>query len=268
MRPAAPGPADEEAAIAAAETLLADPDHRDHPLRAALADLLAVHRAQQERVERLVRISDGYHSLSRTHSSNLTEKFERQVRRLEKLARISDLYQSNLRELTEALRETSLKDPLTELGNRRYLMDRLKEETERARRKDSPLCIALLDVDHFKQINDRHGHDTGDQALCRIAAAIRANVREYDTIGRWGGEEFLLLFPDTGEAEATLTVERVREAIAAIDLDLGHAPPLGLTASIGLTRQRSGETYSATVNRADDALLSAKQLGRNRSVVL
>ncbi|MBC9071003.1 GGDEF domain-containing protein [Thauera sp. CAU 1555] len=261
-------PADrsEQALLAELDALLADPALQDNPLHAPLDRLLALYRQQNERVERLVRISDGYHGLSRNQSSNLADKFERQVRRLEKLARISDLYQNNLRELTEALREASLKDPLTDLGNRRYLMDRLKEETVRARRKNVPLCVAVLDVDHFKRVNDTWGHEAGDETLRRISEVLRSSVREYDTVGRWGGEEFLLLFPETGLEEALNTAERVRQSISEIRIERPDGP-IQLTASLGLAQQLAGESASATVSRADNALLSAKRKGRDRTVI-
>ena len=248
------------------DALLADPAQQHNPLHAPLTRLLAHYREQHERIERLVRISDGYHDLSRRQSRNLHDKFERQVRRLEKLTRISDLYQSNLRELTEALREASLKDPLTDLGNRRYLMERLKEETERCRRKEAPLCVAILDVDHFKRINDGWGHDAGDEALRQISEVLRHSLRQYDAVGRWGGEEFLLLLPDTTLEDALQTAERVREANAGLVIE--H--PVGsirLTASLGLANQQMGDTVSSTISRADNALLQAKRSGRNRTAV-
>ncbi|THF65538.1 GGDEF domain-containing protein [Pseudothauera nasutitermitis] len=260
---------EEDALLRELDTLLADPAHAADPLRAPLAELLALYRQQHERIERLVRISDGYHGMSRLHSDSLADKFDRQVRRLEKLARISDMYQSNLRELTEALREASFKDPLTELGNRRYLMERLREEYERSRRKELPLCVAILDVDHFKRINDAHGHDVGDEALRRVADALRHAIRQYDTVGRWGGEEFLILFPETRIDEALHTAERVRTAIGAIHIespDGGTTFPL--SASLGITERQPDEAVLLAVTRADNALLAAKRAGRDRSVVL
>lgn len=262
----AQAPDQEEAFLAELDALLADPAQQHNPLHAPLAHLLALYRVQNERIERLVRISDGYHDLSRRQSRNLHDKFERQVRRLEKLTRISDLYQNNLRELTEALREASLKDPLTDLGNRRYLMERLKEETERCRRKDAPLCVAILDIDHFKRINDGWGHETGDEALRQVAEVLRNSVRQYDAVGRWGGEEFLLIFSETTLDNALQMAERIRQTIEQLVIE--H--PIGtihLTASLGLTLQYSDDNVSTTISRADNALLTAKRSGRNRTVV-
>lgn len=245
------------------ESLLDDPAQQDNPLRAPLASLLAHSEWQRERLERVVRISDGFQHVTRGEKQSLSEQYDRQLRRLEKLARISDRYQNSLREMSEALREAALHDTLTGLGNRRFLMERLKDETERASRKGLPYAVGILDVDHFKLINDRFGHEAGDQALCLIANAIRDALREYDQCGRWGGEEFLILLPDTSLAFAVQVAERVRLAIrnASFDFLEGRA---SVTASIGITVYQPGEPYSAAINRADGALLIAKEIGRDR----
>ncbi len=257
---------DEAALLDEIGALLADPSHEGNPLRPVLQRLHDLHRQQSERLERLVRISDGYHGLARHDSNTLADKVEREMYRLRKLARISDLYQRNLRDLTETLRDASLKDPLTGLGNRRYLMNRLKEESARALRTQMSLCIAILDVDHFKLINDNHGHDIGDRALCSIAAEFDHTLRDYDTVGRWGGEEFLILLPDTTLDSGLKIAERIRTRIAELRIeDTQHpeADPVALTASIGLSVFGENEPISAAVARADNALLSAKRAGRN-----
>ncbi len=249
------------------QSLLDDPSHQDNPLQPALQQLFIFSKNQQERLARLVRISDGYHAISRHQSLSLSEQYDKQLRRLEKLARISDRYQNSLRELSEALKETALHDPLTGLGNRRFLMERLREETERANRKNTPYGLAILDVDRFKSINDRYGHEAGDKALCAISEAIQNSLREYDICGRWGGEEFLILLPDTPLEHGLQVIERVRLNIDALQVQLqdNESPPL--SASLGLTLYRSGETFSDTINRADHALLEAKDTGRNRTVI-
>ena len=151
--------------LACIEALLAEPAHQSNALREPLARLLAYSEEQKRRMERLIKISDRY--------------------------------QNSLYEMSEALRGFSLHDQLTGLGNRRFLIDRLNEETERANRKNGQYSLAILDVDFFKQVNDRFGYDVGDEVLCRIARAIEEGLREYDHCGRWGGEEFLILLPDT-----------------------------------------------------------------------
>lgn len=253
-------PADQDV-IAQVEAILADPRHRDDPLRSVLERLFVHSQGQRQRLERLVRISDGYHSLSRDQNQSLERQYDRQLHRLEKLARISDRYQNSLREMSEALREASLRDPLTELGNRRFLMERLDEETERANRKASSYVIGILDVDYFKTINDRFGHETGDRALFEIASAIRRPIREYDLCGRWGGEEFLILLPETTLEQGRETAERIAQAVRDIRLE---GLDVGITVSIGLSAYRLGETHAAALNRADAALLAAKSAGRDR----
>lgn len=248
--------------LARVEAALADDGWRAHPLSALLAELKGHCDEQAARLARLVRISDGYHQVSRNRSLSLAQQYDKQLRRLEKLARISDRYQNSLREMSEALREAALHDPLTGLGNRRYLMERLKEETERAQRRAEPYSIAILDVDHFKRINDRYGHDAGDRALCEVADAIRRGVREYDLCGRWGGEEFLIMLPAIPCGQAAQVIERVRANIEAIRLAVPGPVP-ALSASFGLTEYRPGEGCSDALNRADTALLRAKAAGRN-----
>lgn len=244
------------------ETLLADPAHHENPLRAALTELFRRYEGQRERLQRLVHISDGYHSISREHNERLSQRYDRQSRYIARLVRISDRYQNNLRELSESLREASLHDPLTGLGNRRFLLERLKTENERARRRKSPYSVVILDADHFKLINDRFGHEAGDSVLCEIAEAIASSLREYDHCGRWGGEEFLILLPETGGEEAHQVAERVRRAIEAI-IPV-KAQGSSISASLGIATWHPDESHSETINRADTALLRAKALGRNR----
>ena len=258
----AAGVDDSDELEAQVEALLADPVHHDNPLREPLAELFRHYEGQRERLERLVRISDGYHSISRERSESLSQRYDRQLRHLEKLTRISDRYQNSLRELSESLREASLHDPLTGLGNRRFLMERLKAENERARRRKSPYSVVILDADHFKLVNDHFGHEAGDSVLCEIAEALAGSLREYDHCGRWGGEEFLAIFPETGTEEALQVAERIRLAIHAIEP--AKAKGAKVSASLGVSTWQADESYSETINRADIALLRAKELGRNR----
>lgn len=247
--------------LAEITALLADPAQAENPLRAPLGALLELCNSQRQRLERLIRISDGYHSLTMHHNQSLAEQYDRQLRRLDKLARISDRYQNSLREMSESLKVASLRDPLTGMGNRRFLMERLSEETERASRSTHPYTIGILDIDYFKSVNDLYGHDIGDQVLCQIGHCIEDTVREYDLCGRWGGEEFLIILPETPLSLALEVAERVRSHIAQLHHDRLSKT---VTASLGLSQYRPGESYSAAINRADNALLQAKKLGRNR----
>lgn len=248
------------------EALLADPAYKENPLRYPLQDLYAEFRSLIHQIDRVVHISDQYQNVSREEKLSLTGRCQKQLRQLEKLARISDRYQSMMRELNEALKEASTKDALTGIGNRRMLMENLKSEVGRAERMERPLTIALADVDRFKNVNDSHGHETGDRALVEIARAIKSNVRDYDLCGRWGGEEFMVIMPEIEAAEGALVVERMRNAIANLGIKAGDAT-LSLSASFGIAQRLPGESISDTLKRADDALFAAKRAGRNRHEV-
>jgi diguanylate cyclase (GGDEF)-like protein len=243
------------------QALLANSAHQNNPLREPQAQLLDFNLAHQAQLVRLIKISDGYQHVTHHRHVSLAQQYDKQLRRLEKLTRISDRYQNSLRELSESLKEASLHDPLTGLGNRRFLMDRLAQETERATRKSSPYVLGILDVDYFKTVNDRFGHEAGDSALCAIARAIEAALREYDVCGRWGGEEFLIMLPETPLDFALQIAQRVLHDIKHIQFDFLTT---GISASLGLTVYRPGERFSEALNRADAALSRAKSAGRDR----
>jgi diguanylate cyclase (GGDEF)-like protein len=162
------------------------------------------------------------------------------------------------------LRILAMTDELTRLSNRRAFFELAREKLAASQRSGIPLALLALDIDHFKRINDTHGHETGDRVLQRVANAARAAVRKGDAVGRTGGEEFLALLPDAGPDEAGEIAERLRAAVAAIDVsDL--APDLRVTVSVGLAARRPNETaIDALARRADEALYRAKERGRNR----
>lgn len=248
------------------ESLLSDPQHFGHPLREALARLQQQNLDQLSRLERIARISDGYQSLAREQNLSLSERYHRQLRQLEKVARISDRYQDMLRDLNQALRDASQRDVLTGLANRRLLMERLREEEMRSQRSGRPFVLVLLDVDHFKQVNDTWGHEVGDRALSAIAGVLHASVRGGDLCGRWGGEEFLLLLVDTQLDGAVLLVDRLREGLRHLQVSVGNEQ-VPITASFGVAEFLDGESYSQTLCRADAALFQAKRSGRDRCVL-
>lgn len=243
--------------------LLDDPDERNNPMREVLEELLERSEQQRSRLEKLLRISDGYHDISRHKNLDLIKEYDRQIVRLEKLARISDRYQSRLLELNQELKELSLRDPLTGIGNRRFMRDRLDEEAARAGRNGSSLALAIMDVDHFKRVNDRLGHDAGDHVLCGVTDIVSEGLRDYDIFARWGGEEFLIVFPQSDIEVARGVCERLRLAIEKPTIVLDGAV-IEVTASFGVTEFCSGEDPSETISRADVALRRAKDSGRNR----
>jgi len=174
---------------------------------------------------------------------------------------------AQIRHAQLALQEASITDELTGLRNRRYLMRRYHEEFERARRLRSPLGFFMMDLDHFKGINDSCGHPFGDLVLKSVARAIADTVREYDIAGRYGGEEFAVIVSETSEEDTMLLAERIRETIAA--LHIGDAQTCTrITVSIGVATLVAGDTPEKLMKRADDALYQAKHEGRNRTARL
>ncbi len=158
-------------------------------------------------------------------------------------------------------------DALTGLTNRHRIMLRLDEEFERSIRQNSPLCVATIDIDNFKQINDTHGHPFGDEVLKEVAKRMQHSIRRYDIIGRIGGEEFLVIFPGTGTAETQTVAERLRESVEAARLACGSGDVrVTISGGIALVKPEDNSVESI-LKRADAALYEAKRSGRNRIVV-
>jgi diguanylate cyclase (GGDEF)-like protein len=164
----------------------------------------------------------------------------------------------------QQLEYLALHDGLTSLLNRRALHDHAEAELSRAARNTTPFSVIMLDIDHFKSVNDRFGHAAGDAALRLVASTLTQQVRAYDVVGRWGGEEFLILLPNTALTEARTVAERVREAIEAARLSLAAGGEVQLTASLGVATLSGATTVTDLTQQADTALYRAKQLGRNR----
>ncbi|WP_373190417.1 GGDEF domain-containing protein [Halomonas sp.] len=164
----------------------------------------------------------------------------------------------------QRLRRLSDTDDLTGLANRRKLMQRLDEEISLSNRHALPLSLMMLDLDHFKSINDTWGHLKGDHVLERVAAHCRDMLREEDLAARLGGEEFALLLPLTAETHCQQLAERLRERIANHDFGIG---PGEITVSIGIAEHRIGDTRETLIQRADDSLYAAKRRGRNQVMV-
>jgi diguanylate cyclase (GGDEF)-like protein len=166
-------------------------------------------------------------------------------------------------EKTRELKELATRDELTRVHNRRHMGELLARQQAQHARNGLPMCIALLDIDLFKSINDRFGHATGDAVLIRFATVAGQTLRAVDLLGRWGGEEFLVALPQTSLEQGELALNRIGEALAESDFtDLGC--DLRLTFSGGLVLLGSGETISAAIERADQAMYRAKATGRNR----
>ncbi|HEY1955379.1 MAG TPA: sensor domain-containing diguanylate cyclase [Polyangiaceae bacterium] len=165
------------------------------------------------------------------------------------------------------LRRLAMTDDLTLAYNQRYLSPRVNEEIERARRSGQPLSVQLLDLDHFKNVNDQHGHEVGDMVLRLFADRVRSSVRRVDVFIRRGGEEFLLLMPATALEQARSTAERIRRNLGNSDLDVGGGKQVRQTVSIGVACWDFKESPEALQRRADVAMYAAKEQGRDRVVV-
>ena len=174
------------------------------------------------------------------------------------------MLQDALKRSNQLLLDLSNTDPLTGIFNRRYFMDALEKEFLRAHRKHTPLILALMDIDHFKRINDKFGHPQGDQVLISQAAVIQRELRRYDIIARYGGEEFILLLPETAYDEGLAVVERLRTAVENMRLP-APLDVLTITASLGISiypAERITSVYDL-IHEADAALYRAKAGGRN-----
>jgi diguanylate cyclase (GGDEF)-like protein/PAS domain S-box-containing protein len=165
------------------------------------------------------------------------------------------------------LEQQSITDGLTGLHNRRFLFERLEQEVDRHRRSGLVLSLLVLDIDHFKQINDTHGHPTGDRAICAVADAIRRVTRATDVTARIGGEEFAVIAVDSHPEGPGRLAERLRGAIADIRLDPPLRPGMRLTASIGVAQCRHGSSDAERLfSEADRRLYTAKNQGRDRVI--
>lgn len=164
--------------------------------------------------------------------------------------------------LRKELEQAASRDHLTGLWNRRQFLHLLDNARAQKRRYDVDYSLMLLDADHFKSVNDRYGHDAGDEVLVLLARALEARVRETDTVCRWGGEEFIVLLPQTDLENAALLAESLRRSVEQIRVP--HLPPV--TVSIGVAQHCASETGDSLIKRADEALYQAKAAGRNRVV--
>ena len=165
--------------------------------------------------------------------------------------------------LYRAALQTALRDPLTETGNRIAMNQALQREIDLARRNLQPLSVLMLDIDHFKRINDSHGHITGDEVLKAVAGALKNSLRNIDMVFRYGGEEFMVLLSNTNREAAAMVGERLRMAVLGLQY-LVEGRAIDLTISIGCATLLAGESVDSLQRRADNALYVSKRKGRNR----
>ena len=164
----------------------------------------------------------------------------------------------------EELERLARFDSLTGLYNRRTVLGLLGDQMKHARRYDETLAVLMVDIDHFKKVNDRHGHLVGDRVLEAVASVLSQSVREVDAVGRYGGEEFLATLPKADTSAARIVGERMRRAVEAAGMTAHDGTVFHVTVSVGISGYRAGEDHLEFIGRADDALYSAKRNGRNR----
>ncbi len=218
--------------------------------------LLTARRRMQEVVEGLDAGADDY--LTKPfHPSELRA-------RLRAAQRILDLHHK-LFESHRELAHLATHDPLTQLFNRRAILGQLSHEAARAQREKKFLAVLLIDVDHFKEVNDRRGHQAGDLVLCEVASRMSAALRPYDSLGRFGGEEFLVALTADSAADASAIAERLRAAVAVTPLFVvGHEFPLSISVGVATASASGPIETESLVHSADSALYRAKHEGRNR----
>lgn len=181
------------------------------------------------------------------------------------LSPIHKEYEKRLKAESEAeeMSRMAITDPLTRIMNRRGITVGLLDAMAQAERYRTPLTVAMADIDHFKEVNDTHGHEAGDRVLKDVAAILSDALRMPDKVGRYGGEEFLMILPHTSLTQGRKIADRIRASVSKWDFDLGAKKKIRLTISIGLCQFKSGEDLEQFLSHADKALYEAKKGGRN-----
>jgi len=184
------------------------------------------------------------------------------------LKKSRDMLEQKNKELTEAygkIEHLALTDTLTGIPNRRNLTNLMGKEASRSRRNGTTFSMVMCDIDFFKKVNDTYGHDTGDYVLCLVASTIQENLRRQDVVGRWGGEEFLIMLPETKMEDATGVAEKLRGAIENQEMVFGEYK-FNVTMTFGVSVFESELGIEKSIKKADDALYEGKQSGRNKVV--
>jgi diguanylate cyclase (GGDEF)-like protein len=227
--------------------------------------LVTARDSTQDKVEGLDAGADDY----LTKPINFPE-LEARVRSMLRIKRLQDELDQKNRELELAnkrLRKLSITDGLTDLFNHRHIHELLHEEFERTRRSGEPLAVAMLDLDRFKLVNDTYGHPTGDVILYETARILRETAREIDMVGRYGGEEFVVILPGTDEEAAAQFAERVREAVSEyVFRDEANEVKMTVSGGVASFPGTDIDHPDVLIKRADEALYAAKEGGRNRIV--
>ncbi|MBP2231472.1 diguanylate cyclase (GGDEF)-like protein [Azospirillum agricola] len=193
----------------------------------------------------------------------LAAEHRKLMRQLTKIATISDRMHTDSRQMAQVLHAAAQTDPLTQLPNRRHMIERLESELGRIARHGGSFTLVMVDIDHFKAINDAFGHAVGDTALVETARILRQNLRGHDLCARWGGEEFLILLTETDQEQAKTVAEKLRRLVDDHRMRV-EGRDIHITLSLGIAAHRPDWTADACIQAADDALYAAKRAGRNR----
>ncbi len=197
-----------------------------------------------------------------------TSRMQEQAQQLEKRLQSSSREITILRQDLEVSRRDAMTDSLTGIANRKYFEARLRELARRAMEENEPLCLLIADIDHFKNFNDTHGHQRGDEVLKLVARGLTDNIKGRDLAARYGGEEFVIILPRTKLVNAVTVADHIRKNVAnkrIVKKSTGET--LGkITLSIGVAQYRPGEVLSQLIRRADEALYTAKCKGRDRVI--
>lgn len=214
----------------------------------------------QQRLEQLAQNYADHPLFDELHQ--LAKQYQRLERKLHKIARISDRMQAQILELNQQLGEKAITDPLTAMLNRRGMYERLEVAKGYLDREQRAFGVLLLDLDFFKQVNDAYGHQVGDELLVELSRALRHNLRIYDSCGRWGGEEFILLLQDCTTESLAAVAKKLLEIVRALSVpSIPDTHPL--TASIGCYLCQQPEPIDEVIRKADAAMYRAKEMGRN-----
>lgn len=214
------------------------------------------------RLDQIMEVMDQQHSGEQQRESILSEQLDSLVSQIKNMEKDSALAEQRIDEQ----RQKALRDILTQLPNREAYQIRLEQEFERWQRYHRPLTMAICDIDHFKRVNDNYGHLAGDKVLRIIAKTLSTRLRKTDFIARFGGEEFVLLLPETTAEQALTVVEGIREAIATCPFHFKEQP-VSLTVSFGIAAFNEGDQAEQVFARADKALYRAKEQGRNQCIL-
>ncbi len=198
-------------------------------------------------------------------ASEIFTAYKNLLRRFEEITGINDSYRFQLLDLKTRLEHASRVDYLTGLPNRIEMYQRLEVERSRSMRHGKSFALIMADIDCFREINDSYGHDIGDRVLMATARVLSGDLRKEDSCARWGGEEFLILLPETGKDEALKVAERLRAMVNDLVLHEGTTE-IRPSISLGISVYAKGENIDACIRRAEDSLYQAKNAGRNCSV--